>query len=456
MFLTRSVKGTQSVQRQECYLNIDSKTDLLSALTSKKDAGVTSIVLTGKYDESVVRYVSSHGFDTIIEVDADNIDRELLEKYAEAGLSGIRLVIKNRERFETIEKDYNNIQNMLATLNFRTIPTISYDFVSDYKDLKTSILKTEEDISKVIAFFNEINKEREVIELVVDASTYLKYETNFNGLNDNVKVIMRVESNSEAKLNQEVVDLLKKLGVKVAICSKTVYRDNIFKSGFAYIARILGRDFDLSEILADSEGKAPEKLIASVKDLLEGGFIDEETFEKMFSQNAKDIIRKAMDKAGVQKEDKEKMEKELSKYAREFIIGSMIAKVERKFITSDVRPGEKNYRILVGAALLMMVDGMAMEDIKEQVEKVDIKGDGSISQLLNAEDSEYAKLAKKILSMWKSDDMKITMAEKADTIALAGIIKLILAIDTVLPESNTFSDALKVSLDGYKGMLAAA
>ena len=104
----------------------------------------------------------------------------------------------------------------------------------------------------------------------------------------------------------------------------------------------------------------------------------------------------------------------------------------------------------------MMINGSSMDDIKEMANKVEIVGEGSVSQLLNGENSEYARLAKSILGMWKSSDMKITIDREAETVALAGLIKLILAMDTILPEQGLLGSSMELSLDGIKGILAAA
>ena len=91
------------------------------------------------------------------------------------------------------------------------------------------------------------------------------------------------------------------------------------------------------------------------------------------------------------------------------------------------------------------------------VNNIEIIGTGSLSDLLNGKDSQYAKLAKNILGkMWKSSDMMIAVDGEADTVTLAGLIKLILTMDTILPEKGLLGSSMNVSLDGIKGILAAA
>ena len=153
---------------------------------------------------------------------------------------------------------------------------------------------------------------------------------------------------------------------------------------------------------------------------------------------------------------------DLQTTVREYILGSMIAEVEDEIITPDIKLGEKNYKILVGAALLMMVDGESMENIREKLDKsleIINQQNASLSQLLNGENSDYAKVAKSILGMWKGKDMKIKIQDtevKADTITLMGIIKLVLTMDTILPENDLLNSSMNVSLDGIKGILSAA
>ena len=141
----------------------------------------------------------------------------------------------------------------------------------------------------------------------------------------------------------------------------------------------------------------------------------------------------------------------LTKFVRDFVLGSMTAEIESRIIPSEVRTIGDNYKVLVGSALLMLVGGISIADINKEINNAQFDGSKSISQLLNE-----SELAKSILGMWKSEDMKISMAEKAETMALAGLIKLILAMDTILPEGESLMSSLDVSLDGIKGILAAA
>ena len=129
----------------------------------------------------------------------------------------------------------------------------------------------------------------------------------------------------------------------------------------------------------------------------------------------------------------------------------MTKEIESLVIPSEVRSVGDNYKVLVGSALLMMINGVNINDITTEANKAVIDGGKSISQLLNE-----SELAKSILSMWKSEDMKLSLAETADTVALAGLIKLILTMDTILPEGESLMSSLDVSLDGIKGILAAA
>ena len=156
--------------------------------------------------------------------------------------------------------------------------------------------------------------------------------------------------------------------------------------------------------------------------------------------------------------NKERTDKDLTITTREYILGAMIAEIESEIITPDVKPCEKNYRILVGATLLMLVNGESMENVKAKLGEVVIDGKGSLSQLLNDEENSiYAKVAKNILSMWKARDMRISIDDQTpDSVALTGLIKLILTMDTILPEEGLLDSSMNVSLDGIKGILAAA
>ncbi|MBQ3942699.1 MAG: hypothetical protein II669_00090, partial [Elusimicrobia bacterium] len=155
---------------------------------------------------------------------------------------------------------------------------------------------------------------------------------------------------------------------------------------------------------------------------------------------------------------------DLTMTVREYILGSMMATIEKDIISSDVQVGEKNYKILAGAALLMMVNGESLDKVRETLDGngIVIDGSGSLSQLLNnMQDSKYARVANGILGMWEASNMMIKLEgeqvnKEADFATLTGLIKLILTMDTILPEKGLLDSSMNVSLDGIKGILAAA
>ena len=59
--------------------------------------------------------------------------------------------------------------------------------------------------------------------------------------------------------------------------------------------------------------------------------------------------------------------------------------------------------------------------------------------------------------MWKARDMRISIDDQTpDTVTLTGLIKLVLTMDTILPEKDLLGSSMELSLDGIKGILAAA
>jgi hypothetical protein len=416
---TTNVNGIKSVQRQETYLNVTARTDIATRLGTMKNAGVTAIILKGKYDVDVIKFIKNHGFDVIVEVDPNNVDDNLRDYVENGGLSGIRFVVKEAENIDYI---YQSTTNIVNGLNFKTIPAISYEFGSD-------ILTANQD--SIIKFINDNN-----VELVADADVCLKSQSTFKALADSAKLIVKVEDNRDA--NTAAI-LAKFYGV--AICAKKAFVKNVFKDSLKNNPRIVGRDVELSEIFANG------KSIANVKDILTGSKkITEAELETLFTKETVDAVNKLM---------KDNDTSDLTKTVREYILGSMMAFVEKEIITSDVQVGENNYRILVGAVMLMMVNGDSISAIKNRIENIDVTSDKTMSELLND-----SSLAKAILNMWKGEDMLIKLdrysMNEENKNTLTELIKVILIMDTVLPESDSLRYSLDVSLDGIKGILASA
>ena len=224
---------------------------------------------------------------------------------------------------------------------------------------------------------------------------------------------------------------------------------NKFIASLGNNPRFAGRNIALDELF-----KNGTTLTEDIKELLKGTKeINESELRNLLTETA---IKEILDLTP--KTNGERTDKDLTITTREYILGAMIADIESEIITPDVKPGEKNYRILVGATLLMLVDGESMENVKAKLGEVAIDGKGSLSQLLNDEENSiYAKVAKNILSMWKARDMRISIDDQTpDTVTLTGLIKLVLTMDTILPEEGLLDSSMNVSLDGIKGILAAA
>ncbi|WP_372520896.1 hypothetical protein [Candidatus Ruminimicrobiellum ovillum] len=472
LLLSRTFRGYQSVQRQEMYFKVTSKTNLEyikkgNLLRSFESAGVTTLIIqedsyTANLEE-IVKYIKDHGFEVVIEVDANNIDESKLTSLAQAGLTGIRFVVKNDVTKENIgsvvnglSEDYKNKVLPLIS-NFRTIPAISYDFSNNRG--RSSKLNISNEIIRTVAEFIKTNG----LELVVDAKTYVETEENyiaqgkdmnnlrdFVELRDGAKIVVRV-SDKDAE-DAGIFDKIKKAG---AVCAKTIETLKKIRvmDSLKNNARLNGRDYSLSDIFGESiselfiNGGTSEDLDTIRKFLAGQEPLSLEAYNRLFSESARKAIDDVIANNNANKNDKDV----LTGFARDFVIGSMTKEIESLVIPSEVRSVGDNYKVLVGSALLMMVNGVNVNDITTEANKAVIDGSKSISQLLNE-----SGLAKSILSMWKSEDMKISIEEKADTIALAGLIKLILTMDTLLPEGESLMSSLDVSLDGIKGILAAA
>ena len=431
---TSNINGVKSVQRQETYLKITPKTDIATRLNTMKNAGVTAIILRGDYNVDTIKFIKNHGFDVIIEFNEK--DRAKLKSFVDAGLSGLRFVVKDAETAKTmgnLEQYYNDNMKMIEGLDFKTIPTISYEF-------DKSILSEEQLRNNAITLVKAND-----IELVVDVETCVDNLDTFKDLADSAKLVVKVDDNRNIDANSKMKEVLAKF-YGVAICANKVFVTNMFRDNLKNNPRLVGRNIELNEMLKD---------ISTIKDLLVEGnkTITEKDLEDLFTTEAIKQIKTLLE------QNKDNLS--LTTVVREYILGSMIATVEKEIISSDVQVGEKNYKILVGAALLMMINGASMDSINEMANNIEIIGDASISQLLNGEQSNYAKVAKEILGMWKSSDMKLISTDKQkakgiDTVTLAGLIKLVLTMDTILPEKDLLGSSMELSLDGIKGILAAA
>ena len=472
LLLSRTFRGYQSVQRQEMYFKVTSKTNLEyikkgNLLRSFESAGVTTLIIqedsyTANLEE-IVKYIKDHGFEVIIEVDVNNIDEAKLTSLAQAGLTGIRFVVKNDVTKENIGSVVNGLsetyRNKVLPLisNFRTIPAISYDFSNNRG--RSSKLNISNEIIRTVAEFIRTNG----LELVVDARTYVETEENyiaqgkdmnnlrdFVELRDTAKIVVRV-SDKDAE-DASIFNKIKKAG---AVCAKTIETLKKIRvmDSLKNNARLNGRDYSLSDIFGENiselfiNGGTSADLDIIRKFLSGQEPLSLEAYNRLFTESARKAIDDVIANNGANKNDKDV----LTGFARDFVIGSMTKEIESLVIPSEVRSVGDNYKVLVGSALLMMINGVNINDITTEANKAVIDGSKSISQLLNE-----SGLAKSILGMWKSEDMKISIEEKADTIALAGLIKLILTMDTILPEGESLMSSLDVSLDGIKGILAAA
>ena len=441
---TSSMNGIKSVQRQETYLTVSPKTDIASRLNTMKNSGVTAIILRGKYSADTIKFIKNHGFDVIIEFNEK--DRAKLETFVKAGLSGLRFVVKDAkiaQDEQSLQKYYDDNKEMIKELNFKTIPTISYEF-------DKSILSEEQLRNNVITFVTKEDKDKKAkdIELVVDVETCADNLDAFKDLAESARLVVKVDDNRNIDANSKMKEVLAKF-YGVAICANKVFVTNMFRDNLKNNPRLVGRNIELNEML--------KKDISTIKDLLVEGnkTITEKDLEDLFTTEAIKQIKKLLE------QNKDNLS--LTTVVREYILGSMIATVEKEIISSNVQAGEKNYKILVGSALIMMVNGASMDFINEMVDNIEITEDGSISQLLNGENSSYAIAAKKILGMWKSSDMTIISMDdqsakdnKINTVTLSGLIKLVLTMDTILPENDLLNSSINVSLDGIKGILAAA
>ena len=448
-----AIDSVKSVSRQEVPLNVKAKTDIAKALLSFGRSGVTSILLRGTYNADTIKFIREHGFDVVVEVDyeevctTDNIaDVEVIKgvklgSCVENGLSGLRFKIASSSRVTTLKADYDANIAKLNNLMFRTIPTISYNFTGDV------LTANAEDIIRFV--------ESENTELFIDISNVKDEDLEsllkqFEGLANDFKLMVGVNDNRDEKARMV---LSKFQGI--ALFANTVRRgsiDNInkFIDSLGYNPRFAGRNVALDNLFKNGVTVTTE----DIKKLLEG--TEEINESKLRSLLTETAIKEILDLTP--KTNGERTAKDLTITTREYILGSMIAEIESEIITPDVKAGEKNYKVLVGAALLMMVNGESLDNIKADLDKVKITGEGSLSQLLNNEaNSVYARVAKSILSMWKGKDMKIKIENpEADSIALTGLIKLILTMDTILPEEGLLDSSMNVSLDGIKGILSAA
>ncbi|MBQ3834367.1 MAG: hypothetical protein II816_02480, partial [Elusimicrobia bacterium] len=427
LFRTRVSNGYRSAHRQETYFNITEKTDIAQRLRTMGNAGITSVILSQKsrknINEETIRFIAEHGFDVILEVSSEDITTEtdILEKYAQAGLSGVRVVVKNYTLGNV--KILDDSITAINKLSFKTIPTISFDFSKDQgsKD-KSAILDNDANRKEIVDYVSGHQ-----IELVVDADIYLdeNKKSDFDKLMNKAKVVLRVTSNVENK-DANIVEVLKSIGVK--ICSKTFMVDNNVVRNAEKTPRYFGMQKDLEELFRDGNS------VANIKEFLKGENISEEKIKEIFTEEVYKEYGKESNKL------------------REFVIGAMIAEVDRNIIPENVRTTGSNYEILVSASLLMMVEGLSVTEINEKVKSAEINASGSVSQLLN-----NSALAKEVLSMWKYEAMTIKIENAAaDTMTLEGLIKLILTIDTILPEKDLFGTSAISSLDGISAIMAAA
>jgi hypothetical protein len=234
----------------------------------------------------------------------------------------------------------------------------------------------------------------------------------------------------------------------VAIFAKKAFvgnlsKINVFMDTLKTNPRFVGRDVDFNEIFSDGIS------VVDIKDILEGtGTITEDKLSILFKEDVVVSIKELL-------KQNENKDFDLTTVVREYVLGSMIAYIEQEVITENVQMGEKNYRILVGAILLMMVNGDKVEAIRKKVEDADVLSDKTMSQLLNDSD-----IAKAILGMWNSKYMTIKLDKysmnEENKAALSELIKVILIMDTTLPESDSLNFSIDVSIDGIKGILSAA